>query len=126
MSLFPTTTITIQRYSPDLAIDAITGGQYLRGKWVPRTEPLNEFDIQVSRQPLNGEEMATFAEGQRVKVAYKYYSDVEIYTTDPVKGRYRDVIIDHNEVMEVVHVEPWQNGIISHFMVIAIRKKETE
>ena len=123
MTLFPNIALTVKRYQ--LAVDASTvGGHYERGKWNQGDASVPSITIMASVQPSSGDVMKTFAEGRRVAAMYTCYTDTPVYTTDPVKGSIRDEIIWQGQTYEVVHVAPWLNGIISHYMFVMLRENE--
>lgn len=122
MTLFPNIPVIIKRYA--LSTSTVPAGHYQRGKWVEGAQSGSDITILASVQPASGNDMRTFAEGRRVSAMYKCFTDTEVFTSDPVKGKNRDTATWNGQVFEIVHVEPWTNGIISHFMFLMMRENE--
>ena len=87
-----------------------TTGEYVNGVWTPAVPaPLT---IASSVQPTTGDDMQRLPEGRRIDAAYTLRSKSEIRNGDVF-----DLFgVDH----EVVRVEPWQNGVIPHYMALTV------
>jgi len=113
MSLFNTFNLTYKR-------DSASG--YINGEWVESEAAAVPFSC--SWQPLNGEEQQNLPEGKREKIAYKGYTSTRLYTADQSNTSQADRIVFDGDDYEVISVQPWQNGIISHYKFVAVKEKE--
>lgn len=115
MSLFHPLTLTVRRKDP---------GSYVNGVWVEGTD-VPDFTIKASWQPLNGKDLETLEEGERLRVVYKGYTETELFPADPLTQEEGDIIEGPDgKDYEVVNVEPWQNNLINHYKFMVTRLKE--
>jgi hypothetical protein len=86
-------------------------GAYTNGAWVP-TAPGN-ISIRGSVQPASENELRLLPEGRREDGAYAIRSRSEIRTGD--------VFTIGGQAHEVLRAQVWQNGVIPHYLGIAVR-----
>jgi hypothetical protein len=86
-------------------------GVYTSGTWVP-TAPTN-ISIRGSVQPASENELRLLPEGRREDGAYAIRSRSEIRTGD--------VFTIVGQAHEVIRAQVWQNGVIPHYLGIAVR-----
>lgn len=97
-------------------------GTHIKGEWHEGQSFC--FTIQTSVQPSDSRVvhriiMGSEWEGRRLPMAYTLFTATEL--------RYQDRPTIDNDIYEVVHVEPWQNGVVPHYMAIALKmQKESE
>lgn len=87
------------------------GGTYVAGFWTPAA-PL-PIAVQGSVQPARDEELALLPEGRRKDGAYTIRSFQEIQEGD--------VFVLFGASHEVLRRQVWQNGVISHYLGVAVR-----
>jgi len=86
-------------------------GSYVNGVWV-NGAPAN-ISLACSVQPSTGKEILLLPEGRRTESAYTLRSVAEI--------KEGDKFTIFGDVHEVLKVQVWQNGIISHYLGVATR-----
>ena len=64
--------------------------------------------IRGSVQPLSGREIEALPEGYRINGSYAIRTSSKIFTGD--------ILSIHGEPHEVLKVQPWQNGLINHYV----------
>lgn len=89
-------------------------GEYVGGVWTDY--PPIETSIQTSVQPVQPSKLQLLPEGRRLDARFTLYSKQEIKEQDEVLLR--------GTWYEVLHVAPWQNGILPHYMGIAVKKQQ--
>lgn len=89
-------------------------GEYVGGVWTEY--PPLETSIQTSVQPVQPSKLQLLPEGRRLDARFTLYSKQEI--------REQDEVLLRGTWYEVLHVAPWQNGILPHFMGIAVKKQQ--
>jgi len=108
-------TITGTRYT--------TGGSYnALGDWVDGTT--EAIDFKGSIQPLKGDEMLSLPEGRRNHKSFRIYSREKLFTGQEPTVTSPDLIDIDGEIYEVVRVERWQNGVISHWKSFVTLKND--
>lgn len=99
-------------------------GQYLNGEWVEGTyiESSALFSVQSIKDT---QEVEHLAEGRRIDDFRRLYSDSKLQiTNDGGSGDLLQpalIVIDGFNY-ELIHREPWQNGIINHYKYYCVRK----
>lgn len=107
-------------------ISSGNSGSYVKGKWVPGTTVETLF--KGTWQPTSGQALELLPEGKRNKETYTCYAPIDIsFTTfDPVSNSEGDNIQLDGKLFEVITASKWNNGIINHWELICVRKKEGE
>ncbi len=116
MSLFNPKTLSVKRGAASSA--------YVKGRWVPQDES-TPITIRGSVQPSNGYKVQTLIEGKRLQGIVEIFTATLLKAADPQTGLPADRVTIDGLDWEVIMVEPWQNGILSHYVATAIREKET-
>jgi hypothetical protein len=98
-------TVTVTRYAPS-TYDSTTGKMSDNESFTS--------DIKCSIQPINGEDMKANPSLRDAEKTYRVYTSFELLTAQEAKGQ-ADSMIVFGETFEVIKVEPWQNGIKSHY-----------
>jgi len=96
-----------------------TAGSYVNGLWVATSTP-TEIIIQASVQPATTEDLQSLPEGRRQLGAYKLYTDTQLQSVLE-NANNPDIVVINGEDYEVAQVEPWQNGIVNHYKILAVR-----
>lgn len=99
---------------------AVTGerlgvGSYVSGLWVPATP--TALTIQASIQPASENDLKLLPEGRCEDGAYALRSASEILAGD--------VYIIGGERHEIIKRQVWQNGVIPHYLGVAVREQST-
>jgi len=99
------------QFNQSLSVTREPGGSYVDGVWAPGS-PVT-VQISGSVQPASENELKLLPEGRREDGAYAIRSLQELRAGDvvPIGGE------DH----EVVRRQVWQNGVIPHYVGIAVR-----
>lgn len=93
-----------------------SGGGYVNGVWTPG--PFDPITIGASVQPSNENELKLLPEGRRVDGAYSLRSFTEI--------KEKDIITIYGDDYEVLKVQSWLNGVINHYLAIAVRVQSND
>ena len=88
-------------------------GSYVRGRWIEGTH--TEISVVASVQPLADRDVISLPAGKRAEDSVKIYCESPIYAVDEKLQREADRLQWMGNTYECVAVEPWQNGIISHY-----------
>ncbi len=104
-------TIVIKRFA---ARTVGAGGGFIRGAALPDTP------IDVSLQPLDGDELQVLPEAERVKRTKKIYSGSEIREASVKDGTEADEFTFEGFVFKVFSVEKYSMGVLDHFKAICI------
>lgn len=92
------------------------------------------FIIDGSIQPLRGRALESLPEGRRAGTNYRIYTDFRLQTVDDKNGKNPDRLtfrlrqFDTTEPLrtyEVISVEDWQSGIVSHYKAIVSLLEQT-
>ena len=97
-------------------------GTYERGKFVPGGSP-TEGTIRASVQPVTGEKMRVLRENEEAESAYYLYTNDEVHTVREEQQIPADDVTINGLDHIVYAVEVWENKIIPHLKVTAIRRK---
>lgn len=85
------------------------------------------FTIQASVQPMRGKDLLSLPEGRRASASFRLYTDFRLRTVDdkaqqnPDRVTFRIPAHDLTAPLrtyEVIHVDDWQNGIVSHYKAV--------
>lgn len=112
MSLFNTISFTRKRRT----------GSYVDGRWV-ESGVTTDTPFTGTRQMPTGKDMQVLPEGRRLSEVYIIYTATELFAvqnadSNPTPGNAEipcDIVVDGATEYEVIHVEPWRNGIINHY-----------
>jgi len=67
--------------------------------------------------------MLSLPEGRRNRETYLIYTSTELMSVD-VNGQLNpDIVVLNGNDFEIIQVEPWQNGIYSHYKAVASKKQ---
>lgn len=101
-------------------------GKYVKGKWVEGESIENVF--KGTWQPANGQTMELLPEGKRNQETYKCFAPINMNFTsaDSEAQLEGDEIIWEGKTFEVITASKWNNGIIPHWELVCVRKKEGE
>lgn len=96
-------------------------GHYENGEWVEGgyTESIEYFSVQRVK---NNQEIESLAEGRRITDYRRLYSDAKLQTTDDDSLTQPCLVVIDGFDYEVKQRDPWQNGIIPHYMYYVVRK----
>lgn len=100
-------------------VTRVKPGSYVNGRWVE--ESTIPFEIKASKQPVSVNDLQSLEEGRRSSATYKFYTDTELFTADVTTGRNADKIEINSVMHEVIKVDPFLSGIISHYRVIVAK-----
>ena len=89
-------------------------GEYIDGIWTEY--PPIETEVQTSVQPVTPSQLQLLPEGRRLFAKFTLYSKQELREQDNVYLR--------GAWYEILHVAPWQNKILPHYMAIAVKKQQ--
>ena len=76
--------------------------------------------IQASVQPADRVQMEALPQLRDYKQMFKLFSDSELFTAEP-SLREADIVTIYGREFETVTVEPWQNGVRSHYKILVGR-----
>lgn len=93
-------------------------GTRVNGRWVDGVPTI--LTIKASVQPATTEDMQSLPESRRTLGAYKVYSDTKFQSLQENTNNPDVVVIDGGDY-EVAEVKPWQNGILPHYVALAVR-----
>lgn len=101
-------------------------GQYVKGKWVAGGAVETEFS--GTWQPASGKVLELLPEGKRNKETYVCYAPINLNFTaaDPETQTAGDCVKWENKLFEVTTASKWNNGILVHWELVCVRKKEGE
>ena len=99
------------QFNKTLAGSRKGSGSYVGGVWVPGSAA--QITIAASVQPASENELKLLPEGRREDGAYALRSKQEI--------RAEDVFPIYGDDHEVLRVQVWQNGVIPHYLGLAVR-----
>lgn len=88
------------------------------GLWSEEVEG-TPFPILCSLQPLSSSQMQSLPEGRRDKESYTLFTDTPLNT---VTSQNPDRMMINGDDFEVFSVNPWQNGILSHYEVLVQKR----
>lgn len=89
-------------------------GTYVRGVWTDFPPVVGV--LQTSVQPVTPSQLQLLPEGRRLHAKFTLFSRDEIQEGDEV------LIL--GTWYEVLGVAPWQNGILPHYLGIAVKKQQ--
>ena len=92
-----------------------SSGQYVDGVWVPTNG--SSLSIAASIQPASENELKLLPQGRREGGAYALRSKSEI--------KEGDVFTLYGDAHEVVKRQVWQNGVLPHYLGVAVRELKT-
>ena len=81
----------------------------------------SQLTVYASIQPADRIQMESLPHLRDYKQLFVLYSDSELYTADAENKTEADKVSIQNKDYEVVTVEPWQNGVRSHYKMIVGR-----
>lgn len=90
-------------------------GSYIGGVWTPMTPAA--LSIRASVQPASENELKLLPEGRREYGAYALRTATLIMMGD--------VFLIGGERHEVIKRQVWQNGVIPHYLGVAVREQAT-
>lgn len=90
-------------------------GTYINGVFVHGEE--SALSIKSSVQPASEIELRLLPEARREAGAYSLRSESEI--------RNGDIFTLFGDEYEVLRLQVWQNGVIPHYMAVAVRMKQS-
>lgn len=79
------------------------------------------LEIKASVQPADRVQMEAMPHLRDYKQLYVLYSNSELFTSDAESKTEADRVEIYGKSYEIVTVEPWQNGIRSHYKMLAGR-----
>jgi predicted heme/steroid binding protein len=91
-------------------------GGYVDGLW--QTPAAADVEIEMSVQPLNGDEVVKLPEGDRSRQWMKGYTAQEMQVADEMTGRRGDFILYNGKVYEVMKSERWLQTDLNHYKVL--------
>jgi len=116
------------QFNQPLSVTRDLGGSYVNGIWTPAEVVWNDggswddnlswgdpfpFTVYGSVQPSNENELNLLPEGRREDGAYTIRTRVEL--------RAGDLVPIGDQDHEVIRRQVWQNGVIPHYVGIAVR-----
>ena len=106
----------------DVVVKRPAAGSYVNGVWVAGAE--STLSVKASVQPATTEDLQSLPENRRTLGAYRLYSSTRFQSL--VEGEQNpDIIVIDGQDYEVTQVEPWLNGIITHYKALAVRVQPT-
>jgi hypothetical protein len=101
-----------------------TGGDYVRGQWVPG-EPIDTVFL-GTWQPVSGKALELLPEGKRSHEVYKCFAPIEMDFTaaDAHTEAEADSVIWQGKEYEVTTAARWDNGLLPHWELLCTRPKE--
>lgn len=97
----------------------LAAGTRVDGHWVEGAGVAATF--YASKQPASGEDLQALPEGRRAGSVYALFTDTALRTADPENQVNADRVPIDGRDYEVLHVEPWQNGVLSHYKILVGR-----
>ena len=79
------------------------------------------FEIKASVQPADRIQMEALPQLRDFKQIFTLFSNSELFTADAENQTESDIVSIYGKDYEVVTVEPWQNGIRSHYKMLVGR-----
>lgn len=111
ISAFLTDTYTVRRMA--------TAGTYVDGHYVAGRG--REFPVKGSLQPLSAREVLQLPEGERVRAAFKLYTDTLLQTSRESGERQADTVVVRGESYKVMSIERWDGTRIPYFKAVLAR-----
>ena len=106
-----------------ITVKRVSSGSYVDGYYVEGQEEI--FEIQASVQPttttIAGDLLQNEQQGRRVASSYILYTSVPLRTAHNSNA---DRVVINGLEHEVVQVEAWQSGVISHYKCLCRAKHE--
>jgi hypothetical protein len=101
-------------------------GQYVEGDWIAGPEAANSF--KGTAQPASGKTLELLPEGKRNSETITVFAPIGMTFTpaDPLTQRSGDIIEWEGRDYEVQVAKKWNNGLLPHWELVAIRVKEGE
>jgi len=81
----------------------------------------SEVNINASVQPADRIQMEALPQLRDYKQTFILYSNTELFTADAEAKTEADKVSIYGKDFEVVTVEPWLNGVRSHYKIIVGR-----
>jgi len=105
-----------------------TGAHDINGRWQESTTAGISFEASV--QPLSSRELKSLPEGRKADASFRLYTDYALKTVDEKTGKNADrvKIKDRSGAerwYEVISVEDWGNGIVSHYKAVVSLMEQT-
>lgn len=95
-------------------------GTLVKGKLVEGST--STITIQASVQPMRGKDVDLLPEGRRTSQAVWIYTDTQLQLSNSTAFTNPDILVAFGSDFEVLSVEPWQSGVISHYKCMAVKK----
>lgn len=106
--------IVVKRFQP---------GHNEQGHWIEGDT--TQFAIVASVQPLKASELEVMPEGRRTNArAIKIYTNDKLMATNQKENQLADQIYWQDNFYEVVSVDEYQMGVISHYKIYALEVLE--
>jgi len=105
-----------------------TGAYDAQGRWQESTTAGISFEASV--QPLSSRELKSLPEGRKADASFRLYTDYALKTVDEKTGKNADRVKIKDRTgaerwYEVVSVEDWGNGIVSHYKAVVSLMEQT-
>jgi hypothetical protein len=103
-----------------------TGGDYVRGRWVPGEPADTKFS--GTWQPASGKTLELLPEGKRSREVFKCFAPLSLdFTSADINGeKEADSVIWQGKEYEVTTAARWDNGLMPHWELLCTRPKEGE
>jgi hypothetical protein len=88
------------------------------------------LSFEASVQPLSSREMKSLPEGRKADASFRLYTDFALKTVDEKTGKNADRVKIKDRTgterwYEVISVEDWGNGIVSHYKAVVSLMEQT-
>lgn len=98
-----------------------SGAYDAQGRWQESAVATLSFEASV--QPLSARELRSLPEGRKAEASFRLYTDYALRTVDEKGGKNPDRVklkdrSGNERLYEVISVEDWGNGIVSHYKVV--------
>ena len=80
------------------------------------------FSIVVSIQPMDGDTLLLFPEGEREREMQLIFTETMLRTIDQDTGTPADTLVWNSYTYEVIKVRPYQMGALDHYECVIARR----
>jgi hypothetical protein len=113
-----TATALIADFSETVTVTRPGAGAYTNGTWTPGSS--SSFSIEISLQPVQGEDLQILTEAERTRRVMKGYTVTRLYTARESTDQKPDRVAYDGEAFEVHNVERWR-GDLNYYKVLLVK-----
>lgn len=111
----------------DIQTKAVTIIRYSKGEWQDdgtfRKNKEKEFEIEVSAQPLTGNQVKLLPEHRRTAESLTVFTETPLFTSDEANQISADIMVYKGKRFEIFTVKDWSEAMdMPHYECIAIKE----